>query len=142
MSPADRLPGAEELVLSVRSEGLRCAVASASRNAPLLLERVGLAPLFDFVADPGAVARGKPAPDIFLACSKALGVPPRTCMAFEDAAAGIKAIVAAGMFAVGIGDPAILTGADLTFPDTAAVDLNAIRRVWPASRLAKDEPRR
>jgi len=142
MSPADRLPGAEELVLSARSAGLRCAVASSSRNAPFQLERVGLAPLFDFIADPGAAAFGKPAPDIFLACSTALDVAPGACIAFEDAAAGIEAIVAAGMFAVGIGDPAILRGADIIFPDTAAVDLDAILGSRPVSSLAKDEPRR
>ena len=126
MSPADQLPGAKALVRSAKARGLKCAVASASRNAPLLLERVGLAPLFDFVADSGAVARGKPAPDIFLACSTALEVPPAACLAFEDAAAGIEAILAAGMFAVGIGDPAILKGARITFPDTLAVDLPAL----------------
>ena len=126
MSPADQLPGAEDLVRSARASGLKCAVASASRNAPLLLKRVGLAPLFEFVADSGAVACGKPAPDIFLACSAALGVAPAACLAFEDAAAGIEAITAAGMFAVGIGDPAILKGARITFPDTSAVDLPAL----------------
>ena len=128
MSPADQLPGADALVRLARASGLKCAVASASRNARLLLERVGLAPLFDFVADSGAVARGKPAPDIFLACSAALGVAPAACLAFEDAAAGIEAIVAAGMFPVGIGDPVILKGARITFPSTSAVDLPALLR--------------
>ena len=128
MSPADQLPGAEALVRSAKSAGLHCAVASASRNAPLLLARVGLAPLFDFVADAGAVAHGKPAPDIFLACSQALGVPASACIAFEDAAAGIEAILAAGMFAVGIGDASILKGAAVVYPNTAAVDLSALLR--------------
>jgi beta-phosphoglucomutase len=128
MSPADQLPGAEQLVRLARMSGLKCAVASASRNAPLLLERVGFAPLFDFVADSGAIAHGKPAPDIFLACSGALGVAPGACLAFEDAAAGIEAIIAAGMFPVGIGDPAILKGARITFPNTSAVDLPALLR--------------
>ena len=126
MSPADQLPGAEDLVRSAKAAGLRCAVASASRNAPLLLDRVGLAPLFDYVADAGAVARGKPAPDIFLACSDALDAPPAACLAFEDAAAGIDAIIAAGMFAVGIGDPLVLGRARVVYRETAAVDLAAL----------------
>ena len=126
LSPADCLPGAEALVRGVRDAGLSCAVASASRNAPSVLERVGLAPLFDFIADAGAVAHSKPAPDIFLACSTALDVPPTACVGFEDAAAGVEAIRAAGMFAVGIGDPMILCRANMVFPDTAAVDLDAI----------------
>lgn len=126
MSAADQLPGAEKLVRSAKAKGLGCAVASASRNARLLLERVGLLSLFDYVADAGAVARGKPAPDIFLDCSSALGVTPAECLAFEDAVAGIAAIKAAGMFAVGIGDPKILDGARIVFPNTSAVDLAAL----------------
>jgi beta-phosphoglucomutase len=126
MSPADLLPGAEALVHAVKAAGLACAVASASRNAPLLLDRLGIAPLFDFVADAGAIAQGKPAPDIFLACAAALRVDPCDCVGFEDAAAGITAIRAAGMYAVGIGDPAVLGEADIVYPSTAAVDLGAL----------------
>lgn len=142
MSPADQLPGAEALACLARASGLKCALASASRNAPLLLARVGLAPLFDFVADAGTIPRSKPAPDIFLACSAALGVAPAACLAFEDAAAGVEAINAAGMFAVGIGDPRILVGARITFPDTAAVDLPALLRASPtASGFTQDQTR-
>jgi beta-phosphoglucomutase len=126
MSPADLLPGAETLVRAAKAAGLACAVASASRNAPLLLDRLGIAPLFDFVADAGAIAEGKPAPDIFLACATALGVAPADCIGFEDAVAGIEAIRAAGMVAVGIGDPAVLGEADIVYPTTAAVDLGAL----------------
>lgn len=126
MSPADLLPGAEALVRGAKAAGLGCAVASASRNAPLLLARLGIAPLFDFVADAGAVALSKPAPDIFLACSKALGAEPARCVGFEDAAAGIEAIKAAGMFAVGIGECDVLGQADIVYPATGQVDLAAL----------------
>jgi beta-phosphoglucomutase len=128
MGPADRLPGAVALLAAARAAGLGCAVASASRNAPLLLERVGLLDRIDFVADAGAIANPKPAPDIFLACAAALGVAPSACLGFEDAAAGVTAIKAAGMTAIGIGDPAVLREADRVFPSTAAVDLAALLR--------------
>jgi len=126
MSPADLLPGAERLVRAAKAAGLRCAVASASRNAPLVLDRVGISGLFDFVADAGAIARPKPAPDIFLACADALEVPPGRAVGFEDAAAGIVAIRAAGMYAVGIGDPATLNEADIVYPATGNVNLAAL----------------
>lgn len=126
MSPADLLPGAARLVGDARSAGLRCAVASSSRNAPLLLDRVGIRDLFDFVADAGAIERPKPAPDIFLACADALGIDPAACLAFEDAAAGVTAIKAAGMFAVGIGDPVTLGHADRVYHSTAAIKLDAL----------------
>ena len=125
MTSADILPGAERLIADAKAAGLRCAVASASRNAKTLLDRLGIVGQFDFIADAGA-ARSKPAPDIFLACADALGVSPDRAVGFEDAAAGIDAIRAAGMFAVGIGDRALLARAHLVYPTTADVDLAAI----------------
>lgn len=125
MTPADLLPGAERLVAGAKAAGLRCAVASASRNARTLLAQVGLVDQFDFIADASA-ARSKPEPDIFLACADALGVEPHRAVGFEDAAAGIAAIHGAGMFAVGIGDALILKQADIVFPTTDAVDLELV----------------
>ena len=125
-TPADLLPGAERLLADARAADLMLAVASASRNAPVLLARLGIADRFDFIADAGAVLHPKPAPDIFLACADALGVEPARCIGFEDAAAGIEAIRAAQMFAVGIGDPQALSRAHLIYPSTAAVDLGMV----------------
>ena len=125
MTPGDRLPGAAALLERVRAAGLRCALASASRNAPAVLARVGFADAFDFVADPAGLAP-KPAPDLFLAGAQALGVAAGACLGFEDAAAGVAAIKAAGMTAIGIGDADVLAAADHVFPTTAAIDLNAV----------------
>lgn len=126
MGKDDILPGAEALVAAARAAGLKLAVASASRNATAVLDRVGLLGAFDHVADAGKVARSKPAPDIFLACAEALGVEPVACVGFEDAAAGVAAINAAGMMSVGIGDPGILREAAIVFPSTAAVDMDRV----------------
>lgn len=125
MTPADQLPGAAKLVADLRAAGLGCALASASRNAPLVLERVGLANAFDFIADP-AIMAPKPAPDLFVAGATALGVPVGDCIGFEDAAAGVMAIKSADMRAIGIGDPVVLSAADLVFPSTDAVDLRTV----------------
>ena len=126
VTPADLLPGAARLIAEGRRAGLRLAVASASRNAPALLQRLGIAEAFDFVADAGAIANPKPAPDIFLACAAAVGVAPARCIGLEDAAAGVEAILAAGMTAVGIGDPVALGRAHIVFPSTATVDLKRV----------------
>lgn len=127
MGPDDVLPGARELVEAARAAKLRCAVASASRNAPALLRRLGIDGLFDFVADPAA-ARPKPAPDLFLACASAVGAEPPACIAFEDAPAGVEAIKTAGMFAVGIGDAGVLAAADVVYASPADVDLESLVR--------------
>jgi beta-phosphoglucomutase len=132
MSDADILPGATTLLAGARAAGLSLGVASASRNATMVLERAGLLGSIDFVADAAKVARSKPAPDIFLACAAGLGVAPTDCVGFEDAAAGVTAIKAADMVAIGIGDTAILAEADLVFASTAAVDLDRVLRLAPS----------
>jgi beta-phosphoglucomutase len=120
------LPGALSLMETIRRTGLLSAVASASRNAPMILGRAGLSGLFDYVADPDRIASPKPAPDIFLDCAAHLGVEPAACVAFEDSAAGIDAIRAAGMRAIGIGAAPVLSLADQVYPGTSAVDLGRV----------------
>lgn len=122
-TPADLFDGARDLILAARAAGLKVSVASASRNAPTLLDRLGIADLLDYVADPAAVAQPKPAPDIFLAVATALGVDPGDCIGIEDSQAGITAIKAAGMPAIGIGDPAVLAEADKVIPHISTMEL-------------------
>ncbi|PKM07863.1 MAG: beta-phosphoglucomutase [Gammaproteobacteria bacterium HGW-Gammaproteobacteria-4] len=117
--PGDLLPGAAEVLAAVRAAGLKVALASASRNAPLLLERLGIADAFDFVADASAIERGKPDPEIFLNAARGLGIAPSACLGIEDAAAGVAAIKAAGMCALGIGDPDELAQADAVLAQIA-----------------------
>nr|WP_199043623.1 beta-phosphoglucomutase [Dyella sp. ASV24] len=114
--PDQLLPGAREAVESVRANGLRVGLASASRNAPLLLERLGIAHLFDYVVDAARIDRSKPDPEIFLAAAAGLGVAPGACLGVEDAAAGVASIHAAGMVAIGIGRREDLGEADIVLP--------------------------
>lgn len=115
------LPGAAALLDEAAARGLRIGLASASRNAPALLERLGVADAFEFIADP-ADHRPKPAPDLFLACARAFDLPPQAMIGFEDAPAGIEAIRAAGFRAVGIGETS-LPRADVQFATLADIDL-------------------
>ena len=117
--PGDLLPGARALIEDCLRAGLRIGLASASRNAPELVARLGIGPLLDHVADAAAILRSKPDPEIFLLTAHALGVPSEHCIGVEDAAAGIAAIRAAGMPAIGIGDPSVLTDADRVVPAIA-----------------------
>ncbi|MDB5849209.1 MAG: beta-phosphoglucomutase, partial [Rhodoferax sp.] len=102
---------------AVRSAGWGIALASASQNAATVLERLGITGAFDHVVDVQRIARGKPDPEIFLSAASALGVVPARCIGIEDAVAGVQAIKAAGMVAVGIGDAAVLHQADVVLPD-------------------------
>jgi len=126
LTPDDMLPGIAEFIDRAKSAGLKCAVASVSKNAPMVLEALGAAEKFDYVADAAKVARSKPAPDIFLVCAEALGVDPADCIGIEDAQAGIEAIKAAGMYAVGINVAVTSVEPDLVLKSTAELDFDKI----------------
>lgn len=115
-SPANLFAGVTGLFAGLRAAGLKIGLASASRNAGEVVRLLGIADEFDFIADAGAVARGKPAPDIFLACAAGMGLPPDACVGVEDAQAGISAIHAAGMVAIGIGSEEALPDAEINVP--------------------------
>jgi HAD superfamily hydrolase (TIGR01509 family) len=97
----ERLPlvdGAREAV-SRLAGSFRLALASSS-NRPVIdavLEVSGLAPLFEATVSSEEVARGKPAPDVFLEAAARLAVAPERCAAVEDSGNGIRAAHAAGM---------------------------------------------
>jgi beta-phosphoglucomutase len=125
LTPRDLLPGVGTLLAALRREGIRVALASASHNAPAIIERLGIRDAIDHVVNPALVVKGKPDPEIFIRASEALGVPPRNCVGVEDARAGIQAIRAAGMFAVGIGKG--LTEADWVLASPAELTLEGLR---------------
>ena len=119
MTPEDLLPGALRALEEVRAAGLKIGLASVSRNAFTVLDRLGIRDRFDDVVDAATVARGKPDPEIFLTAAAHLGVDPADCLGVEDAAAGVASIKDAGMFAVGVGDPRVLARADRVIPSMA-----------------------
>jgi len=125
-SPKDLFAGVDRVLSEARAAGLKIGLASASRNARTLLDKLGIADRFDYIADAGAIRHAKPAPDIFLDVAAALGVPPSQCIGVEDAAAGITAIHAAGMAAIGIGDARALAQADVVLPEIAALRLEDV----------------
>jgi beta-phosphoglucomutase len=112
MEPSEIFPGAVEYIDFLRGRGVKVALASASKNAPLILERLGIAALFDAVVDGTCVSAAKPDPEVFLRAGSELGIPACDCVVFEDAEAGIEAARRAGMRTVGVGKPANLKDAD------------------------------
>jgi beta-phosphoglucomutase len=80
------------------------------------MNRLQLTDQFDTIVDASSIKNGKPDPEIFLKAAQQLEVEPERCIGIEDAEAGIEAIKAAGMFAVGIGNETTLSKADLIFP--------------------------
>ena len=126
LTPDDMLPGIAEFIDRAKAEGIKTAVASVSKNAPLVLDCLGAADKFDYVADASKVTKSKPAPDIFLVCAEALGVDPADCIGIEDAQAGIEAIKAAGMFSVGINVTVTSVEPDVHLKSTSELDFDKI----------------
>ena len=122
----DILPGSLDLLGAARERGLRLAVASGSRNAGEVLDRLDIADRFDAICDGSAAKRAKPAPDLFLAAAEALELPPESCVVFEDAADGVDAAHAAGMVAVGIGPVERVGAAELVIGGLAEARLDEI----------------
>lgn len=105
MTSGDLLPGALELLRGLRRRGALLAVASSSRNAGEVIERLGIRGLLDTVVDGNDAPRSKPDPQGFLIAATRLAVPPARCIVVEDAASGVEAALRAGMRVVGIGPP-------------------------------------
>ena len=103
MSPEEIVPGGVALLKEIRQAGIKTAVASASKNTMTVLERLDLVSSFDGIADGNSVVHGKPAPDVFIFAAGLVNIPTQYCLGIEDATAGIEAIKAAGMTALGIG---------------------------------------
>ena len=98
---ADRLPlidGAVDAVARLAAS-FRLGLASSSNRSVIdaVLDVSGLAPLFGATVSSEEVARGKPAPDVFLEAARRLDVPAGRCAAIEDSGNGIRAAHAAGM---------------------------------------------
>jgi HAD superfamily hydrolase (TIGR01509 family) len=100
------IPGAVE---AVRRIAARRPVAIASSSNPELIEVVvrasGLGDVFRIAVSSQEVARGKPAPDVYLEAARRLGVDAAACGAVEDSHNGIRSAKAAGMFVVAVPNP-------------------------------------
>ncbi|MDA3845488.1 MAG: beta-phosphoglucomutase [Vallitaleaceae bacterium] len=103
ITPADILPGIMKLLADLKSDMIFIGMASASKNAFTVVDHLGIRDMFDYIADASLIHHSKPAPDVFLDVMNHFNLKPTDCIGVEDAAAGIKAIHAAGMISIGIG---------------------------------------
>lgn len=126
MTPAEILPGTLEFINELRSKQIKIALGSASRNTPLILERVGMYSVFDAVADGNSVMKAKPDPEVFVKASDMVGVEKNRCVVFEDAIAGVEAALNAGMICIGIGKKDILKDAHMVIKGLYEMDLNKL----------------
>ncbi|HJQ75414.1 MAG TPA: HAD family phosphatase [Gaiellaceae bacterium] len=128
------LPGAVEAVRRAAEE-FPLALASSSNREVFeeVLRLAGLAEYFRATVSSEEVARGKPAPDVYLEAARRLGVEPERCAAVEDSHAGIRSAKSAGMRVVAIPnasyppDEEALALADVVLPSLDDLTAAAIR---------------
>ncbi|MEH2287110.1 beta-phosphoglucomutase [Nostoc sp.] len=121
MTPKDLLPGAIALLDELRQAGIKIGIGSGSKNARPVLERLGIIDKVDAIADGYSVQEPKPAPDLFLYAAKQLGIEPEQSVVVEDAAAGVEAALAAGMWAIGLGPVERVGSAHIVLPSLAGI---------------------
>ena len=126
MTPREILPGVTNFLQSAKDAGIKIVLGSASKNAPLILEKIELDHFFDAVIDGNKVSRAKPDPEVFLKGAIAINTNPSECIVFEDALAGIEAAKNAEMIAIGVGDPKILAGADAVIQGFNGLTINKL----------------
>lgn len=127
MDSSEILPGALDFLKECRSEGIKVALGSASKNAMMILNNTGLTPYFDAIIDGTHTTVAKPDPEVFLLGAKALGMAPEHCVVFEDAEAGIEAATRARMISVGIGSPETLGAANIVVPSLQQMSVARLR---------------
>jgi HAD superfamily hydrolase (TIGR01509 family) len=125
-------PDAAAAVPELALHGIPLAVASSSRGRHLRhkLDVVGLGRYFDVMVGGDEVPSGKPAPDVYLAAARSLGVDPGDCLAVEDSLNGADAAVAAGMRVVCVARYGSVVG---THPTVDALDADLIM-TWLGGR--------
>jgi HAD superfamily hydrolase (TIGR01509 family) len=125
------LPGARGAVIAAAERWPLGLASSSNREIiDLVLELSGLAPCFAATVSSEEVARGKPAPDVYLETARRLGVEPASCVAVEDSTNGLRAAAAAGMTVIAVPNEAFPPSEDAL--RLAAFVLHSLDELVPA----------
>ncbi|MBP3305040.1 MAG: beta-phosphoglucomutase [Oscillospiraceae bacterium] len=118
MSAADVLPGVTALLEYLREAEIPIAVASSSKNAPLILEKTGLKDYFPVIVDGSRIARSKPDPEVFQKAADTLNIPYGDCLVVEDAVSGVQAALTLGCQVAAVGEAAMVEGVSYPLKET------------------------
>ena len=106
MSPADLSEEVKTTLDTLRARGYKLAIGSSSKNAPFILQQLGLGSYFDAISDGNNITHSKPDPEVFVKAAQMLCIPCEECLVVEDAVSGAQAGHAGGMQVACVGDAA------------------------------------
>ena len=129
MTSQEILPGVTNVLDFLDAHTIKYALGSASKNAPLILEKVGLLQRFSAIVDGNDVSKAKPDPEVFLIAAQKLNADPTNCIVIEDAIAGIQAANKANMTSIGIGNNDVLHEATYVFESMEAVSQDFLKNI-------------
>lgn len=104
MSPADLSNEVKTTLDALRGRGYKLAIGSSSKNAPFILQQLGLGSYFDAISDGNNITHSKPDPEVFVKAAQMLCIPCDDCLVVEDAVSGAEAGHAGGMKVACVGD--------------------------------------
>ena len=122
----DMITGVYDILLNLKNKDYKLAVASASRNAKLVIKNLGLNHFFKTISDGNSVEKSKPAPDIFHFTAQKINVDPKNCLVLEDSRAGVIGAKKAGMLVIGIGPVERIGDADFCYENISDMEMNKI----------------
>jgi len=140
LTAGDILPGVERLIRGLRESGFKIAAVSASRNARLVLSRLGISDRLDCIVDGNDQERDSAGRTRFCMAADLLDVAPSRCIVFEDAASAIRHAQDAGMKTVSLGIAPELSVADLAFESLCGVDAHVVLK-WLKIEAPTPSPR-
>jgi HAD superfamily hydrolase (TIGR01509 family) len=125
------LPGASEAVRALAARWPLGLASSANRAViDLVLELADFGDAFQVTVSSEEVERGKPAPDVYLAAARGLGVEPAGCVAIEDSSNGLRSAAAAGMTVIAVPNPHYPPAEDAL--SLAAIAVETVGEITPA----------
>lgn len=130
-TPVALLPGALDWLARLKRDGWWQALATMTprKNLESILRTADFAGYLDALVTAEDVARGKPAPDVFLAAASKLDVPPMRCIVVEDAPAGVDAGRSAGMRVIAVGPSVAGVDADLHAASLLSLPADSFERL-------------
>lgn len=104
MCPADLSEEVKTTLDALRDRGYKLAIGSSSKNAPFILQQLGLGSYFDAISDGNNITNSKPDPEVFVKAAQMLCIPCEECLVVEDAVSGAIAGKRGGMQVACVGD--------------------------------------